>query len=183
MASVPEGSSSAKPDGTGPNKPADPPTSQELPHSHLVINASHRRLILVGDITDHWGLVITGSDTVKLFGHGIVRKGDLVQCPILTPYAHGINQIIEGDPRWTADGRPVAMMGHRSECGCKLIAHLGLALGSEAHKKYFPQDYYRYTDPNYQDLYEEPQVGVTPGLMPGQGGAAIPSDAGVPDGD
>ncbi|WP_211443028.1 PAAR domain-containing protein [Collimonas humicola] len=73
-------------------------------------------IILVGDKTSDNGTVISGSDTDAINGRSIARKGDLVDCP-----GHDINPIVEGDSSMLLDGRPVALAGHRTQCGCILI--------------------------------------------------------------
>jgi uncharacterized Zn-binding protein involved in type VI secretion len=82
------------------------------------------RIIKMGDTTDHGGVVITGDAKRTVAGRAIARKGDLVDCPRLYPDGrpHGVNPIIEGDESMQLNGRPVALEGHRTECGCVLIA-------------------------------------------------------------
>ena len=71
----------------------------------------------VGDSTTHGGFIITGSDTMDVFGRQVARVGDLVSCP-----THGANPIIEGSDMIMDNGRRVAMYAHSAACGCKLIA-------------------------------------------------------------
>ena len=72
----------------------------------------------VGDKTTHGGFVISGSETMEIMGRKAARVGDLVSCP-----EHGTNPIIEGsDLAVDTDGRKFAMHGHRTACGCRLIA-------------------------------------------------------------
>jgi uncharacterized Zn-binding protein involved in type VI secretion len=75
-----------------------------------------RNIILVGDRTSDDGVVITGSPTDHVHGRAIARQGDLVDCP-----GHGVNAIVEGDPATLLGGHPMALEGHRTECGCTLI--------------------------------------------------------------
>jgi uncharacterized Zn-binding protein involved in type VI secretion len=77
----------------------------------------HRHIALVGSATTHGGKIITGSAMDTIDGRAIARRGDLVDCPL-----HGVNPIIEGDPATLLDGRPVALEGHRAQCGCRLLA-------------------------------------------------------------
>ncbi|AJK45866.1 PAAR domain-containing protein [Burkholderia plantarii] len=81
-------------------------------------------IAVVGDATDHGGRIITGSDTHKIGGKKIARLHDLVDCPKTYPDGrpHGINKIIEAHPTLSVGGRNVALHGHRTECGCSLIA-------------------------------------------------------------
>jgi uncharacterized Zn-binding protein involved in type VI secretion len=73
----------------------------------------------IGDPTTHGGLVISGSDTMAILGRKVARRGDLVSCPLP---GHGVNPIIEGSDMILDNGVPVALHGHRSACGCTLIA-------------------------------------------------------------
>ena len=76
-----------------------------------------RRIILVGDPTSHGGVVLTGSATASVAGKPIARLGDQVSCP-----KHGVNAIVEGEASYDMNGVPVALEGHRTECGSTLIA-------------------------------------------------------------
>ena len=49
----------------------------------------------------------------------MARLGDEVRCP-----AHGVVRIVEGDSSTMLDGRPVALEGHRTECGAVLIGNV-----------------------------------------------------------
>ena len=81
-------------------------------------------IVRLGDPTSHGGKVITASETHVLNGIGIARQGDSVACPLP---GHGVNPIIEGSPTFTIGGRPVALQGHRSACGCALMSTLPTA--------------------------------------------------------
>jgi uncharacterized Zn-binding protein involved in type VI secretion len=80
-------------------------------------------IILVGDTTSHGGVVLTGSATDAVDSRPMARLGDLVDCPERYPggVRHGVNRIIEGDATTLLNGRPIALEGHRTECGCTLI--------------------------------------------------------------
>ena len=84
----------------------------------------NRKMIKVGDPTDHDGVVITGDPKRRLMGRPLARKGDLVDCPRKYPDGrpHGVNPIIEGSDSFKLNGVPVALEGHGTECGCRLIA-------------------------------------------------------------
>ena len=84
---------------------------------------SGKKIIRVGDSTDHGGRVISGDPKRRLKGKAIARKGDLVDCPLKYPNGtpHGVNAIIEGDENHKLDGIPMALEGHKTECGCSLI--------------------------------------------------------------
>lgn len=72
-----------------------------------------------GDPTTHGGVILTGSDTMIVMDRKAARKGDLVSCPLP---GHGVNPIIEGSDMLTDNGKPIALHGHRTACGCMLIA-------------------------------------------------------------
>ena len=86
--------------------------------------AKGRPIIVVGDATDHDGMVVTGATSVFHPAQKVARLGDLVSCP--RNYSggapHGINPIIEGEESVRVEGLPIALEGHRTECGCALIA-------------------------------------------------------------
>lgn len=90
-----------------------------------------RGLVVVGDATDHGGRVISGSDNSSINGRPIARLFDLVDCPKSYPGGrpHGVNKIVEGHSTVTVDGRPVALHGHRTECGCTLISSSSAFVG------------------------------------------------------
>lgn len=81
-------------------------------------------IIVVGDMTSHGGKVITGDTNNTWYGKPIARLGDLVECPALYPNGspHGINAIIEGCSSYLVNGVPIALHGHKCQCGCTLIS-------------------------------------------------------------
>lgn len=82
-----------------------------------------RKIIVVGDPTDHGGRVISGSPSHRIGNKAIARLGDMVDCPKRYPNRspHGVNAIVEGEPDLLIDGIPVALAGHKTACGCSLI--------------------------------------------------------------
>lgn len=78
-------------------------------------------IIRLGDKTSHGGVVITATSTTVMDGKAVALVGDLVDCP---QKGHGVNPIIEGSSSWISDGKPVAVDGCRSACGCTLITSL-----------------------------------------------------------
>jgi len=76
-------------------------------------------IVRLGDKTTHGGVVITASPVHTLRGIGIARKGDMVSCPLP---GHGMNEIVEGCLVLSVGGRSVALHGHKTACGCLLIA-------------------------------------------------------------
>jgi uncharacterized Zn-binding protein involved in type VI secretion len=83
-----------------------------------------KSVIRLGDKTTHGGVVISASPFHTARGIGIARVGDMVTCP---QSGHGTNPIIEGSPTFRIGGRKVALHGHRTACGCLLIASLPVA--------------------------------------------------------
>ncbi|WP_043421835.1 PAAR domain-containing protein [Cupriavidus basilensis] len=89
-----------------------------------------RRIITVGDETDHGGVVLTGSAHHKIGGKGMARLGDKVSCPLFYPdkRPHGINEIVTASgPRM--GGIRTALDGDRAACGCKLIGTASVRVG------------------------------------------------------
>lgn len=85
-----------------------------------------RKIIVLGDPTSHGGQVISGSSLHTIDGKPIARLGDQVSCPIK---GHGTNPIVEGDPNCLIGGLPVALEGHKTQCGCSLIGTVSATCG------------------------------------------------------
>jgi uncharacterized Zn-binding protein involved in type VI secretion len=76
--------------------------------------------ILIGDKTDHGGVVIEGSPTTDAAGKAIARVGDKVSCP---KRGHGgTTTIVTGDPTCIIDGKAAARHGDKTACGATLIS-------------------------------------------------------------
>jgi len=76
--------------------------------------------ILVGDQTDHGGVVVSGAPSSDAGGRLIARVGDQVTCP---RKGHGgTTVIVSGDPTCIIDGQPAARAGDKTACGATLIA-------------------------------------------------------------
>ena len=76
--------------------------------------------IVVGDQTDHGGVVVEGSAATDAAGKPIARVGDKVTCP---KRGHGGTTVIAtGDPSCIIDGQPAARDGDTTACGAKLIS-------------------------------------------------------------
>ncbi len=75
--------------------------------------------VLLGDKTTHGGTVISASSTMIINGKKVALVGDQVSCPVT---GHGTNQIVEGSPEWSSDGKAVVVDGCRCQCGCQVIS-------------------------------------------------------------
>lgn len=79
-----------------------------------------RPFIVIGDKTDHGGVVIQGATASDAAGKKIARVGDKVTCP---RRGHGhTTVIVSGDPTCVIDGKPAARHGDKTACGATLIA-------------------------------------------------------------
>lgn len=79
-----------------------------------------RPFIVVGDKTDHGGVVVAGSPMTDVDGKPIARVGDKVTCP---KKGHGGTTVIAaGDPACIIDGAPAARHGDKTACGATLIS-------------------------------------------------------------
>lgn len=78
-----------------------------------------RPFIVLGDRTDHGGVVIGSTQTTDTFGQRLARVGDQVTCP---KKGHGTTVIVTGDPTMIVDGAPVARHGDKCACGATLIS-------------------------------------------------------------
>ncbi|MBY4897539.1 PAAR domain-containing protein [Cupriavidus sp. AU9028] len=87
-----------------------------------------RPFIVLGDKTDHGGVVISASGTSTAHGKGIACVGDRVTCP---KSGHGRETtIVTGDPTVLIDGRAAARHGDKTACGAVLLSSQGVT-GSE----------------------------------------------------
>jgi len=77
-------------------------------------------IILMGDKTDHGGVVIEGAPNSDIDGKRIARVGDKVTCP--KKGCHSPTVIVSGDPTCLMDDKPVARHGDKTACGATLIA-------------------------------------------------------------
>ncbi|OQS47811.1 hypothetical protein B0T49_12780 [Chromobacterium violaceum] len=81
-----------------------------------------KKVIRIGDPTDHGGNVTSATSTTSFFGKNVAVVGDSVSCP---QQGHTNCVIVEGDPSWSIDGKAVALEGHKVSCGATLISTLG----------------------------------------------------------
>lgn len=75
-------------------------------------------IIVQGDPTTGGGEVLVGSGYM-IDGETIAVLGDPVSCK--NPF-HVAGNIVEGDENLLANGKPVALHGHKVSCGCTLIS-------------------------------------------------------------
>jgi uncharacterized Zn-binding protein involved in type VI secretion len=79
-----------------------------------------RAFIVIGDQTDHGGVVIEASGVTETHGKRIARVGDKVTCP---KKGHGgVTVIASCDPTMIIDGKAAARHGDKTACGATLIA-------------------------------------------------------------
>lgn len=78
-----------------------------------------RPFIVIGDQTDHGGVVVGSSSTTDTHGKRIARVGDQVTCP---KKGHGTTVIVSGDSTMIIDGMPAARHGDKCACGATLIS-------------------------------------------------------------
>ena len=78
-----------------------------------------RPLIVLGDKTDHGGVVITASTNTFSNERPVARVGDSVTCPLR---GHGVTTIVSGSPAMHIDGISVARHGDRTACGAVLLS-------------------------------------------------------------
>ncbi len=76
-----------------------------------------RSVVRIGDRTSHGGVVVTGDQTLNVFGQAAARKGDMTTCP----RCKGSYPIVEGT-RSTGSSQWLALEGMRTACGATLIA-------------------------------------------------------------
>lgn len=75
-----------------------------------------RNIVRVGDmLRPYGGQVLEGR--YECLGPPVACVGDAARCN-----KHGLTLIAEGCAESWVDGRPVALDGHRCECGCTLVS-------------------------------------------------------------
>lgn len=68
------------------------------------------------DITDHGGIITTGSDDTFANGRPVARKDDIHVCPI-----HGSNTIITGSLTVLTNQKLTARIGDLCACGAVIV--------------------------------------------------------------
>ncbi|MFD0739561.1 PAAR domain-containing protein [Lysobacter koreensis] len=74
--------------------------------------------IVLGDKTDHGGVVVSVGAQTDIAGKLVARVGDQATCP----KCKGVFPIAAGDPTILIDGQPVARHGDKTACGATLIS-------------------------------------------------------------
>lgn len=74
-------------------------------------------LIVLGDKTDHGGVVTTANSGLKNQGVFVACEGDTVICP-----QHGTTAIVGHAQSFRVGGKNVAREGDQTNCGAHLIA-------------------------------------------------------------
>ena len=83
-----------------------------------------KRVIVLGDSTDHGGTVVTADPIFNADGIPVARVGDGVACP----KCKGVFLIVSGASNYHgSNGQLVARDGDKTACGASLIA------GKQAH--------------------------------------------------
>ncbi|GGJ21266.1 PAAR domain-containing protein [Pseudomonas avellanae] len=77
----------------------------------------NRLAIVVGDMTDHGGHVMTGSESHIIDGFPTAHVGCDVICPL-----HGPTKIISGQNDYLVEGHPLALEGDLTTCGARLVS-------------------------------------------------------------
>jgi uncharacterized Zn-binding protein involved in type VI secretion len=115
--------------------------------------------------TSHGGVVISGSPTRYVGGMPVARMGDFVNCPMRYPNGqpHGVNPIIEGHGSFLVNGRPVALVGHKTQCGCVLMPRPTVRQSTNESDAQ-PYDYLRWAGVKETDLSSQPESTHTIGI-------------------
>ena len=77
-----------------------------------------KRIICLGDVTDHGGVVISALDNYNINGRPVATEGDSVSCP----KCKGVFQIVSGSSLMAFQGKKIALEGMKTTCGATLIA-------------------------------------------------------------
>lgn len=80
----------------------------------------------IGTVSDHGGVVVSGSYDVSLCGVYVARCGDLHACP---RKGHGVTPIVTCSPNVTVNGRGVARQFDVAACGARLLVTCPTVLG------------------------------------------------------
>jgi uncharacterized Zn-binding protein involved in type VI secretion len=84
----------------------------------MTLKKNGRGVIRLGDSTDHGGKVVSVAHQPDDMSKPIACVGDQVKCP----KCKGTFPIAQGEPTFTIMGIPVALDGHKTACGARLIS-------------------------------------------------------------
>ena len=76
------------------------------------------RMIRMGDVTSHGGVVLEGMPTFLVEGKPVSGLGHKVACPL----CKGVFPIVEGNSSHFMSSIPLAYEGMKTACGAQLIA-------------------------------------------------------------
>ena len=74
---------------------------------------------VVGSITSHGGVILTGNPIFPCAGSPIATIGSLHSCPVK---GHGVNIVVTGSGLVRAANVPVATIGSLCSCGAIIIS-------------------------------------------------------------
>lgn len=77
-----------------------------------------KKIVRLGDMTDHGGTVVSSIPHTNLNGKPMAGKSNMVFCPLCKSEF----PIIEGSGTYRVNGVPVALDGMKTACGASLIA-------------------------------------------------------------
>lgn len=79
----------------------------------MSLKKNGKGVIRLGDSTTHGGKVVSVSHMPTDMGIRIACIDDMVACPL----CKRVFPILEGDPKTTIEGIPIAFHGHKTACG------------------------------------------------------------------
>ncbi len=71
----------------------------------------------IGDVTDHGGVIVSGSTDSYTNGNAVARVGDVVLCPL-----HGQTVIVSGSTTHFTNGNADARIGDVTSCGATIVS-------------------------------------------------------------
>lgn len=74
-------------------------------------------IVRKGDTGSHGGVIVTGSPDTLCEGRQVARVTDTYNCDI-----HGPNPIVEGSPKFYANGLRIVRHGDLASCGASMIS-------------------------------------------------------------
>ncbi|WP_321813542.1 MULTISPECIES: PAAR domain-containing protein [unclassified Paraburkholderia] len=123
--------------------------------------ARYSPVIVLGDVTDHGGTVLTASSSLRFRLKPVACIGDMVSCP-----THGDNKINGVGSDIKVEGRYIAFQGTTTDCGSHLIASQTMFNVSESKKDAdgaYRKPLWNRTSPKAQSPYEPDGASPFPG--------------------